>query len=112
MACGQDGDRDPDRDHIETNTPDYLLYDEDGSLTLARARRRADAARDEGPACPVKTLNGSWYLHFVPDGPHVVQLIRGPMRIEVARPRLRISGDVYVGKRGAADQQLHLARVT
>jgi hypothetical protein len=54
----------------------------------------------------VKTLNGSWYLHFVPEGPHVVQFIRGPMRIEVARPRLRISGDVYVGKPGAAESEL------
>jgi hypothetical protein len=114
MCCGPESDQGHDETQDGGWPPsngrapadDHLLYDEDGSLTLARARARSRSAADEGPACPVKALNGSWYLHFVPDGPHVVQQIRGPMRIEVARPRLRVSGDVYVGKRGVADGEV------
>ena len=78
-----------------------LEYDEDGSLALARAL--ADGAQEDlglfpsrSRACKVGDLNGSWYLQLTPRGPHPLLEIRGPLRIEVARPRLRISGDIYV----------------
>jgi len=80
----------------------FMEYDEDGSLALARAL--AAIATDTAPLdvakkpCPVGTLNGSWYLQLTPTGPHTLMEIRGPMRIEVASPKLRISGDIYVRK--------------
>ena len=79
-----------------------MEYDEDGSLAMARAL--AAIATDTAPLdvakkpCPVGTLNGSWYLQLTPTGPHTLMEIRGPMRIEVASPKLRISGDIYVRK--------------
>lgn len=81
-----------------------MEYDEDGSLALARALvRSSSAAADTLPASagtplPLKVgvLNGSWYIHLTPQGPHSLVEIRGPMRIEVASPKLRISGDIYV----------------
>ncbi|MFI5076623.1 MAG: hypothetical protein ACHQRO_04730 [Vicinamibacteria bacterium] len=85
-----------------------LLYDEDGGLVLARARDDGRHAAADAPAMPARLLNGSWYLHFVPEGPHTAQAIRGPMRIEVAPPRVRISGDVYVARAGTgATEVLH-----
>jgi hypothetical protein len=83
-----------------------LLYDEDGSLVLARARDDQRDAAADAPAMPARLLDGSWYLHFVPEGPHTAQAIRGPMRIEVARPRLRISGDIYVARTGPGSTEL------
>src|SRR4051812_18435764 len=84
-----------------------MEFDEDGSLALARAlglgtRPTAAARGDEvappGKPCKVSVLNGSWYLQLTPRGPHALTEIRGPMRIEVAAPKLRVSGDVYVRK--------------
>lgn len=78
-----------------------LEYDEDGSLALARAAQRMEvtnSAADEVDPLPVRELNGSWYLQLTPRGPHTLIEIRGPMRIEVSLPKLRISGDVYVRK--------------
>lgn len=87
---------------------EFMEYDEDGSLALARALADirgasrapgAEGARDAAQKpCPVSSLNGSWYLQMTPRGPHTLVEIRGPMRIEVAAPRLRVSGDVYVRK--------------
>lgn len=81
----------------------FMEYDEDGSLALARALAAiaTDTAAPQDVAkkpCPVGTLNGSWYLQLTPTGPHTLMEIRGPMRIEVASPKLRISGDIYVRK--------------
>ena len=90
---------------------DYSMeYDEDGSLTLARslngltsANATADLSGANLPtlankACKVGVLNGSWYIQLRPQGAHNLIEIRGPMRIEVASPKLRISGDMYVKK--------------
>jgi hypothetical protein len=86
---------------------DYAMeYDEDGSLTLARALAggpgsggTAEAPFDTAKKpCKVGALNGSWYLQLTPKGPHTLTEIRGPMRVEVASPKLRISGDVYIRK--------------
>ncbi|HKU75286.1 MAG TPA: hypothetical protein VJR02_15355 [Pyrinomonadaceae bacterium] len=81
----------------------FMEYDEDGSLALARALGgiSADTTASHDVTkkpCPVSTLNGSWYLQLTPTGPHTLMEIRGPMRIEVASPKLRISGDIYVRK--------------
>lgn len=79
----------------------FMEYDEDGSVALARAL--AAIATDTTTSldvakkpCAVGALNGSWYLQLTPIGPHTLMEIRGPMRIEVASPKLRISGDIYV----------------
>lgn len=81
----------------------FMEYDEDGSLALARAL--ATIATDTSTSldvakkpCPVGALNGSWFLQLTQTGPHTLMEIRGPMRIEVASPKLRISGDIYVRK--------------
>jgi hypothetical protein len=77
----------------------FLEYDEDGSLALARALHRMESLEaEDSAAMPVQDLNGSWYLQLTPRGPHTFTEIRGPMRIEVSPPKLRISGDVYVRK--------------
>jgi hypothetical protein len=91
----------------------YLEYDEDGSLSLARALGSlsnggtpqplagdfaGDTANLSNKPCRVTSLKGSWYLRLTPRGPHTFIEIRGPMRIEVASPKLRISGDIYVHK--------------
>lgn len=97
---------------------DALEYDEDGSLALGRALRDMDG--DEGgdspsarkKACPVGDLDGSWYLQLTPRGPHLLTQIRGPLRIEVARPRLRISGDIYVRKPSRASNLEVLRPIT
>jgi len=93
-----------------SETQYFLEYDEDGSLALARAlaahdlggavRRPASdtLASPSNMPCKVSDLNGSWYLQLRPTGPHVLTEIRGPMRIEVATPKLRVSGDIYVRK--------------
>jgi hypothetical protein len=86
---------------------DSMEYDEDGSLALARALRRiggnrkADALPKSDAAVTgfnVNDLDGSWFLQLTPRGPHTHVEVRGPMRIEVAPPKLRISGDIYVRK--------------
>lgn len=97
----------------------YMEFDEDGSLALARALSgggRAAAPVPTGAAdvvnkpCNVGVLNGSWYLQLTPKGPHALTEIRGPMRIEVAPPKLRISGDVYVRKPGPGDGPVEILR--
>lgn len=89
----------------------FMEFDEDGSLALARAlsslgrggrRPRAAAADATNAPCKVGALDGSWYLQLTPKGPHALTEIRGPMRIEVAPPKLRVSGDIYV-RRPPAD---------
>src|SRR5688572_10851878 len=82
---------------------DYSMeFDEDGSMALARAlgmsrARQASPMDTDGPQnrapkpCKVGVLNGSWYLQFTLKGPHTLTEIRGPMRIEVAAPKLRVS---------------------
>ena len=97
---------------------DWLEYDEDGSLALARALNDADSAADSAEdsrpkktkACPVGDLNGSWYLQLTPQGPHTLAEIRGPMRIEVRPPKLRISGDIYVRKPAAGTGSIEMLR--
>jgi hypothetical protein len=92
----------------------FMEYDEDGTLALARAlgggapprheaaddfaagARRGRAADLAKKPCKVGALNGSWYLQLTPKGPHTLTEIRGPMRIEVAPPKLRVSGDIYI----------------
>ena len=80
----------------------FMEYDEDGSLALARALAPAADCVPSGPVdaskkpCAVTALNGSWYLQLTATGPHTLIDIRGPMRIEVASPKLRVSGDIYV----------------
>jgi hypothetical protein len=73
-----------------------ITYDEDGALTLALAVLRKPAADDPVVPCPVSGLNGSWFIHISPQGQHSQKTIRGVMRIEVAQPKIRISGDIYV----------------
>ncbi|MDQ3814016.1 MAG: hypothetical protein M3347_08695, partial [Armatimonadota bacterium] len=96
-------------DETASDGDDDLEYDEDGTLALARSflemvrpqattRARVPSITLPTRRCSAKTLNGSWYVQFVPQGPHLLRQIRGPMRIEVASPRLRISGDIYVRK--------------
>lgn len=93
---------------------DYFLeHDEDGSLALSRSlagvgagTAARGAAADGAPdtakkPCKVGVLNGSWFLQLTPKGPHTHTEIRGPMRIEVASPKLRISGDIYIRKPSA-----------
>lgn len=86
-----------------------LIYDETGSFAalqaMASALNGASAALNNGteadsPASflPVGDLNGSWYLQITPDGPHEWAEIRGPLRIEVSPPRLRVSADIYVNR--------------
>lgn len=86
---------------------DSLEYDEDGSLALARELADEIVATRTGRLatetlfdrpCLLSDLNGSWFLQLVPQGPHIPTQIRGPMRIEAVRPRLRISGDIYVSR--------------
>lgn len=91
----------------------FMEYDEDGTLALARAlgggqaqfadadadtaiARRAPSADIAKKPCKVGALNGSWYIQLTPKGPHMLTEIRGPMRIEVAPPKLRVSGDIYI----------------
>jgi hypothetical protein len=93
----------------------FMEYDEDGSLALARALASitADTAASLDVAkkpCPVGTLNGSWYLQLTPTGPHTLMEIRGPMRIEVASPKLRISGDIYVRKPTSASGTIEIGK--
>jgi hypothetical protein len=73
-----------------------MTYDEDGSLAIALASLETAPADSSASPCPPRRLNGSWFLHIVPQGVHPNQAIRGAMRIEVAAPKIRISGDVYV----------------
>jgi hypothetical protein len=79
-----------------------FIYDEDGSLALGQPSQPLLPARPILPVmrpCSLATLNGSWLLTLTPASPHLphfATLIRGPMRIEVQSPRLRISGDMYV----------------
>lgn len=104
-----------------------MEFDEDGSLALARAlgatdpRAAAATAGRGAPAaglmadmaakpCPVGVLNGSWYLQLTPKGPHVLTEIRGPMRIEVAPPKLRVSGDIYVHRPDQASGPIEILR--
>lgn len=100
-----------------TSSEYFVEYDEDGSLALARALAggRGDAdAREAGRAlgtpCKASALDGSWYLQLRPRGPHALMEIRGPMRVEVAPPRLRVSGDIYVRKPVADPGQIEIFR--
>lgn len=75
-----------------------FVYDEEGSLTIQSIIRGLPERIPLTLPCSLSALNGSWLVHFVPEPPHFLRLgveIRGPMRIEVAGRRLRISGDVY-----------------
>jgi hypothetical protein len=84
-----------------------LEFDTDGSLVATEPLEAAErtAAVSDTPVltrpCRLTTLNGSWLLQIVPQGPPGVlqRPIRGPMRIEATAARLRASGDVYVGRR-------------
>lgn len=98
---------------------DSMEYDEDGSLVLARALRRIGGDRNAGAllkrdapvaAFNVNDLDGSWYLQLTPRGPHTHVEVRGPMRIEVAPPKLRISGDIYVRKPVADGTPIEILR--
>lgn len=86
-----------------------LLYDESGAFTalqkmmsdvIAPSPVLANATvEDSVPALPLADLNGSWYLQLTPvepQDPNTWVEIRGPLRIEVAPPRMRVSGDIYV----------------
>jgi hypothetical protein len=88
-----------------------LIFDEEGSFVVARAllgrEPGASPAADATP-CELDALNGSWYLQLVPQGPHVLSAIRGPMRIEAAPPRVRVSGDVYVRDLSGATPPINL----
>lgn len=70
-----------------------FTYDEEGSLALTKP---IGPVLPLSRPCSLTTLNGSWLLTLKPTSPHLLQQIRGPMRIEVQSPRLRISGDIYV----------------
>ncbi len=77
-------------------------YDEDGTLALARSLRPVSKLLTR--PCSLRTLNGSWYVQLVPvrnSGFYPYRPIRGPMRIEVGRGYLRISGDIYVQRLGS-----------
>lgn len=101
---------------------DALEYDEDGSLALARALstppaedrapigRTSAAAMSAPQPIPLGDLNGSWFIQFVPKGPHELTFIRGPLRIEVSPPKLRISGDVYVKRPDRSDRTFEMSR--
>jgi hypothetical protein len=100
----------------------FMEFDEDGSLALARAltlqgafgrdtSQPSTAAADATNApCKVSVLDGSWYLQLTPKGPHVLTEICGPMRIEVAPPKLRVSGDIYVRKPTADGSPIEILR--
>jgi hypothetical protein len=101
----------------------FMEFDEDGSLALARALGAPGAGGFAGGAperdaaadvtkkpCQVGALNGSWYLQLTPKGPHVLTEIRGPMRIEVAPPKLRVSGDIYVRQPPAGGGPVEILR--
>ncbi|HEY0459469.1 MAG TPA: hypothetical protein VGC97_10060 [Pyrinomonadaceae bacterium] len=99
-----------------------MEYDEDGSLALARSLNAlhssgesADSSSINVPTlankpCKVGVLNGSWYLQLRPQGAHSLMEIRGPMRIEVASPKLRISGDIYVKKPAPINGAIEILR--
>jgi len=92
---------------------DAIFYDEDGSMTLALAAMNGRAAADTPvAACPVKQLNGSWFIHITPQGVHPTNAIRGAMRIEVASPKLRISGDIYVANPAVSPHIVPLEPIT
>jgi len=77
----------------------HLAYDEEGTIALARGLLSPEMSSTPGAdraGMNVKALNGSWFVQFVPEGPHVLQRIRGPLRLEVSGTRMRISGDIYV----------------
>jgi len=76
-----------------------FTYDEDGSIALAQSIQPVQPVRPNlplGRPCSLATLNGSWLLTLTPTRPGRPTQVRGPMRIEVQTPRLRISGDIYV----------------
>jgi hypothetical protein len=88
---------------------DTLFFDESGTFAALRAiasglsagtpgNGTAPADLSSATAVPIADLNGSWYLQIVPEGPHDWVEIRGPLRIEVAPPRLRVSADIYVNQ--------------
>lgn len=99
-----------------------MEYDEDGSLALARSLNSLYSSTETGdslpanlPAlnnkpCQVGALNGSWYLQLRPQGAHSLMEIRGPMRIEVASPKLRVSGDIYVKKPTPVNGSIEILR--
>lgn len=102
---------------------DAMQYDEDGSLALARAlgrmtgrmtsNLRANAlptADTPASGFNVNDLDGSWFLQLTPHGPHTYVQVRGPMRIEVAQPKFRISGDIYVRKPVADGTPIEILR--
>jgi hypothetical protein len=86
-----------------------LVFDEDGVLTHHLPMRAPESSIGVEPRpirpieplplvrpCSRLALKGSWLISFTPQGPHLPQAIRGPMRIEVEPTRLRVSGDIYV----------------
>jgi hypothetical protein len=89
-----------------------MLYDEDGSLTLALAALDKRAGDTPSTPCPVGRLNGSWFIHITPQDTHTTTVIRGAMRIEVAAPRIRISGDIYVANSSLSPEVVPLAPIT
>lgn len=70
-----------------------FTYDEEGSLALTEPVQPIISLMRP---CSLLTLKGSWILKLTPTTPHLLQHIRGPMRIEVQPRRLRVSGDIYV----------------
>ena len=96
-----------------------MEYDEDGSLALARVlsligdKRKPDVLQKSdagGGDFDASHLDGSWFLQLMPRGPHTHMEMRGPMRIEVAPPKLRISGDIYVRKPVADGAPIEILR--
>jgi hypothetical protein len=78
---------------------EHFVYDEDGSFALAQPIQSVQPVRSIQPRrrpCSSATLNGSWLLTLSPSRSDLPAQIRGPMRIEVQSPRMRISGDIYV----------------
>ncbi len=106
----------------DSNNNNSLEYDEVGAFRLARALNAMRNGRSESGAaadvlmnptqtpCNVISLNGSWYLQLTPRGPHPLIEIRGPMRIEAAPPKLRISGDIYVNMPGPSNGLVEMLR--
>lgn len=98
---------------------DSMEYDEDGSLALARALQRIGGNRKtdtrwqsdaQSTSFNVHDLDGSWFLQITPRGPRTHVDVRGPMRIEVAPPKLRISGDIYVNMPTADGRPIEILR--
>src|SRR5262245_4612274 len=115
----QESDRQPELDSEPLLGPEgscehheAIFYDEDGSMTLALAALKGPASDAPVTACPVNRLNGSWFIHITPQGTHSTSIVRGAMRIEVASPRIRISGDIYVANPTVSPHVVPLEPIT